>query len=334
MIKIGINGFGRIGRAFLRKVFDNPAIKVVAINDPAKTEVLLHLLKYDSVHGKFSIPLRQKADTVKIGSQEIFFYHHNDPAHIPWDEAGVDVVIEASGRFLFAEEVQVSFSRGVKKIIFTAPPKDNTKTIVMGVNEHTIHSSDHILSNASCTTNNVAPMLKVIHELMGIDSAFITTVHSYTSDQRLIDSPHTDLRRGRAAALSIIPTTTGAAKAVTRIFPEFEGKIGGGGIRVPVPDGSLTDLTCIVKRQLSVNEINHAFELAASNKLAGIIEYVTDPIVSCDVLGNTHSCLFDSGLTSVVGNMVKVVGWYDNEIGYASRLIDLIQFLQKNQWLN
>ncbi|MFN4853357.1 MAG: type I glyceraldehyde-3-phosphate dehydrogenase [Bacteroidota bacterium] len=334
MIRIGINGFGRIGRAFLRKVIDNPAFKVVAINDPAQTEVLLHLLKYDSVHGKFGIPFSQNADAVKIASHEIVFYHLDSPALIPWDETDTDVVIEASGKFLTAGEVHQSFSRGVKKIIFTAPPKDSTKTIVMGVNEHTILSSDHVLSNASCTTNNVAPMLKVIHERMGIESAFITTVHSYTSDQRLIDSPHADLRRGRAAALSIIPTTTGAAKAVTRIFPEFEGKIVGGGIRVPVPDGSLTDLTCIVKRQLTVEEINHAFELASTSTLKGIIEYVTDPIVSSDVLGNTHSCLFDSGLTSVVGNMVKVVGWYDNEIGYASRLIDLVQYLQKHQWLN
>src|SRR5690606_13929429 len=255
---------------------------------------------------------------------------------INWIPFNLDFVIEATGKHKTADLLQHHIKNGAKRVILSVPPDDNEiKTVVLGVNESILDGSELIVSNASCTTNNAAPMVKVINELCGLDKAFITTVHSYTTDQSLHDQPHKDLRRARGAAQSIIPTTTGAAKALTKIFPEFEGKIGGGGIRVPVPDGSLTDITCYVNRDVSVEEINDAFKKAvkkaAKNQLQGIIEYTEDPIVSVDVLGNTHSCLFDAQLTTVLGRMVKIVGWYDNEIGYSSRLIDLIGFLSNNK---
>jgi glyceraldehyde 3-phosphate dehydrogenase len=334
MIRIGLNGFGRIGRAFFRQVLKMEGLHVVVINDTADTEVLGHLLKYDSVHGKCDFEITCGHDLLQVNGASVPVLHHTSTSQIPWDRYQVDVVIEATGRFLLAEEVSSALDKGVKKIIFSAPPADQTKTIVYGVNEKILTARDHIISNASCTTNNAAPMLSVLDDFLGIESAYITTVHSYTSDQRLLDSPHKDFRRARAAALSIIPTTTGAAKAVTRIFPRLEGKIGGGGIRVPVPDGSLTDITCMVKSQASAEEINRRFYEVASQSMKGIIEYTSEPLVSVDIIGNTHSCVFDSALTSVLGNMVKVVGWYDNETGYACRLIDLIVYLQSKKWLS
>ncbi|WCM42712.1 type I glyceraldehyde-3-phosphate dehydrogenase [Flavobacterium sp. CBA20B-1] len=331
-IKIAINGFGRIGRNLFRLLLHHPLIEVVAINDLADTATMAHLLKYDSVHGKLSENVSYNEDHLIVNDTQIVFLHEKDIAKLNWKPFNVDFVIEATGKHKTADLLQYHIRNGAKRVILSVPPDDNEiKTVVLGVNESILNGSELIVSNASCTTNNAAPMVKVIDELCGLEKAFITTVHSYTTDQSLHDQPHKDLRRARGAAQSIIPTTTGAAKALTKIFPEFEGKIGGGGIRVPVPDGSLTDITCYVNRDVSVEEINEAFKKAAENQLKGIMEYTEDPIVSVDVLGNTHSCLFDAQLTAVLGRMVKIVGWYDNEIGYSSRLIDLILFMQNKK---
>lgn len=331
-IKIAINGFGRIGRNLFRLLIHHPQIEVVAINDLADAATMAHLLKYDSVHGKLSENISHDEQHLIVNNQKVTFLHEKDITKINWIPFNLDFVIEATGKHKTADLLQHHIKNGAKRVILSVPPDDNEiKTVVLGVNESILDGSELIVSNASCTTNNAAPMVKVINELCGLDKAFITTVHSYTTDQSLHDQPHKDLRRARGAAQSIIPTTTGAAKALTKIFPEFEGKIGGGGIRVPVPDGSLTDITCYVNRDVSVEEINEAFKKAAKNQLQGIIEYTEDPIVSVDVLGNTHSCLFDAQLTTVLGRMVKIVGWYDNEIGYSSRLIDLIGFLSNNK---
>ncbi len=331
-IKIAINGFGRIGRNLFRLLMNHPQIEVVAINDLADIATMAHLLKYDSVHGKLAAKVSHNENQLIINESKIDFLHEKELTNLNWKPYNLDFVIEATGKHKTAELLQLHIKNGAKRVILSVPPDDNEiKTVVLGVNEHILNGTELIVSNASCTTNNAAPMLKVINELCGLEKAFITTVHSYTTDQSLHDQPHKDLRRARAAAQSIIPTTTGAAKALTKIFPEFDGKIGGGGIRVPVPDGSLTDITCYVNRDVSIEEINLAFKYASENQLKGIIEYTEDPIVSVDVLENTHSCLFDAQLTTVLGRMVKIVGWYDNEIGYSARLIDLIQFLTKNK---
>ncbi len=331
-IKIAINGFGRIGRNLFRLLIHHPQIEMVAINDLADTATMAHLLKYDSVHGKLSENISHDENHLIVNDKKIVFLHEKDITKLNWKPFDPDFVIEATGKHKTTELLQHHIKNGAKRVILSVPPDDNEiKTVVLGVNESILNGSELIVSNASCTTNNAAPMVKIIHELCGLEKAFITTVHSYTTDQSLHDQPHKDLRRARGAAQSIIPTTTGAAKALTKIFPEFEGKIGGGGIRVPVPDGSLTDITCYVNRDVSVEEINEAFKSAAENQLRGIIEYTEDPIVSVDIIGNTHSCLFDAQLTAVLGRMVKIVGWYDNEIGYSSRLIDLIQFLSNKK---
>lgn len=331
-IKIAINGFGRIGRNLFRLLIHHSQIEVVAINDLADTATMAHLLKYDSVHGKLSEKISHNENHLIVNDTKIAFLHEKDITKLNWKPFNVDFVIEATGKHKTADLLQHHIKNGAKRVILSVPPDDNEiKTVVLGVNESMLNGSELIVSNASCTTNNAAPMVKIIDELCGLEKAFITTVHSYTTDQSLHDQPHKDLRRARGAAQSIIPTSTGAAKALTKIFPEFKGKIGGGGIRVPVPDGSLTDITCYVNRDVSVEEINEAFKKAAENQLKGIIEYTEDPIVSVDVIGNTHSCLFDAQLTAVLGKMVKVVGWYDNEIGYSSRLIDLIQYLSNNK---
>lgn len=329
-IKIAINGFGRIGRNLFRLLLNHPSIEVVAINDLADTETMAHLLKYDSVHGKLNAAVSFDAQNLLVNGQKIAFLHEKDIAKLNWKPFNVDFVIEATGKHKTAELLNHHILNGARRVILSVPPEDSSiKTVVLGVNESILDGSETIVSNASCTTNNAAPMIRVIQNLCGLDKAFITTVHSYTTDQSLHDQPHKDLRRARGAAQSIIPTTTGAAKALTKIFPEFEGKIGGGGIRVPVPDGSLTDITCYVNRDVTVDEINAAFKQAAATNFKGILEYTEDPIVSVDVLGNTHSCLFDAQLTSVLDRMVKIVGWYDNEIGYSSRIIDLIIYLSK-----
>nr|WP_298656473.1 type I glyceraldehyde-3-phosphate dehydrogenase [uncultured Flavobacterium sp.] len=329
-IKVAINGFGRIGRNLFRLLLNHPNIEIVAINDIADTKTMSHLLKYDSIHGVLPHDVSFDEKNLLISNQKFAFYHEKDISNLPWKTLHIDVVIEATGKFKTYELAQQHILAGAKKVILSAPPEDEViKTVVLGVNEHILDGSEGIISNASCTTNNAAPMLKIIDELCGIEQAYITTVHSYTTDQSLHDQPHKDLRRARGAAQSIVPTTTGAAKALTKIFPNLEGKIGGCGIRVPVPDGSLTDITCHVKNEVSIETINAAFKKATTTSLKDIMAYTEDPIVSVDIIGNTHSCVFDSQLTSVIDNLVKIVGWYDNEIGYSSRLIDLIIFISK-----
>lgn len=328
MIKVGVNGFGRIGRYFTRLSLLNDGVDVAVVNDLADIKTLAHLFKYDSVHGGLNIPFRIENDSLVFeNGKKIKFTQQRNPEDIPWGENGVQTVIESTGIFRTEEKASLHLKGGTKKVIISAPAQgDSIKSVVIGVNEHILDGSERIISNASCTTNSAAPMIAVIKEICEIESAYITTIHSYTSDQRLHDAPHKDLRRARAAAESIVPTTTGAAKALTKIFPELNNAMGGCGIRVPVPNGSLTDLTITVKGALpSVEKINETFKDAADNKLKNILQYIEDPIVSSDIISNPHSCIFDSLLTSTVGNMIKLVGWYDNEAGYSNRLIDLVQ---------
>ena len=329
-IRIAINGFGRIGRNLFRLLLNHPTIEVVAINDIADTKTMAHLLKYDSIHGV--LPNTVKADDTGflVDDKHYLFFHEKSIANLDWKSLNLDYVIESTGRYKTFEDINAHILAGAKKVILSAPAEvEDIKTVVLGVNEHILDGRETIISNASCTTNNAAPMIKVINELCGIEQAYITTIHSYTTDQSLHDQPHRDLRRARGASQSIVPTTTGAAKALTKIFPDLDNKLGGCGIRVPVPDGSLTDITFNVKRNVSIEEINEAFQKAAQTNLKGILDYTEDPIVSVDILGNRNSCLFDAQLTSVIDKMVKVVGWYDNEIGYSSRIIDLILFTSK-----
>lgn len=324
-IRVGLNGFGRIGRYFTRLALNHPEIELVLINDVAPIATLAHLLKYDSIHGVFQQPFEVHANELHVVAKPpITFTQFQDPTEIPWGTFGVDIVIEATGLFLTKEKATLHLQAGAKQVILSAPPvSDDVLTVVLGVNDNLITATEHIISNASCTTNSAAPLIQVMQQLRPIESAYITTIHSYTTDQRLHDSPHKDLRRARAAGQSIVPTSTGAAKALTRIFPNLKDKLGGCGMRVPVPDGSLTDLTMIMENPPSVDEINAAFLHVSQTSLQGILRYTSDPIVSVDILGDPHSCIFDSGLTSVIGNMVKVVAWYDNEAGYSNRLIDL-----------
>lgn len=329
-INVAINGFGRIGRNLFKLLLNHPVIDVVAINDLADVQTMAHLVKYDSIHGILQAEVTYDADHLIINQQKIPYFRAKEISDLPWASLEVDFVVESTGKRKTTALLEEHLKQGAKRVILSVPPEDNEiKTIVLGVNEHILTGEERIISNASCTTNNAAPMVKIIKKLCGMEQAYITTVHSYTTDQSLHDQPHKDLRRARGAAQSIVPTTTGAAKALTKIFPEYEGKIGGGGIRVPVPDGSLTDITCYVKREVTIEEINQAFKEAAENELKGILAYTEDPIVSVDIIGNTHSCLFDAQLTSVIDRMVKVVGWYDNEIGYSSRLIDLIMYIDR-----
>lgn len=322
--KVAINGFGRIGRIFLRIATERKDIEIVAINDITDTATLAHLLKYDSVHRAFPGEVRAEKDKLIVNGKTITVTSSKDPAVLPWKALGVDIVLESTGHFLDRQSAELHLQAGARKVILSAPPKSgDVKSVVLGVNDDVIDKNDVVISNASCTTNCAAPMLKVLDQF-GIREAYITTVHSYTNDQRIHDAPHKDLRRARAAALSIIPTSTGAAKAITKIFPHLEGRIGGCGMRVPVPDGSLTDISCVLEKVPTVQEINNAFKQAASKELKGILQYTEDPIVSVDVIGNPHSALFDAEFTSVVGSMVKVIGWYDNEWGYSARLADLV----------
>ena len=329
-VKISINGFGRIGRNLFRLLLNHPTIEVVAINDIADNKTMAHLLKYDSIHGVLPSEVSFDEDSILVNGKPYLFFHEKDISKLNWKSLDIDFVIESTGKYKTFEDINAHILAGAKKVILSAPAEvEDIKTVVIGVNEHILDGTEKIISNASCTTNNAAPMIKVIQELCGIEQAYITTVHSYTTDQSLHDQPHKDLRRARGASQSIVPTTTGAAKALTKIFPELEGKIGGCGIRVPVPDGSLTDITFNVKREVSIEEINLAFKKSAENNLKGILAYTEDPIVSVDIIGNQNSCLFDAQLTSVIDKMVKVVGWYDNEIGYSSRIIDLILLIHK-----
>ncbi len=326
--KIAINGFGRIGRNLFRLLINHPSIEVVAINDISDNRTMAHLIKYDSIHGILPHEVSYDEKAIIVAGKSYAFYHEKEISNLNWNN--IDIVIEATGKYKTFEAIHQHIEVGAKKVILSAPSEvPEIKTIVLGVNEMILDGTETIISNASCTTNNAAPMMKIIHDLCGIEQAYITTVHSYTTDQSLHDQPHKDLRRARGASQSIVPTTTGAAKALTKIFPELDGKIGGCGIRVPVPDGSLTDITFNVKREVTIEEINTAFKNAAETNLKGILDYTEDPIVSVDVIGNRNSCLFDAQLTSVIDKMVKVVGWYDNEIGYSSRIIDLILYIQK-----
>lgn len=323
-VRIAINGFGRIGRVFLRNALNRPELEIVAINDLTNNETLAHLFKYDSIHRSFTGNIAISNDGLIIDGNPIKTFAEKDPSLLPWADLNIDIVIESTGKFLSTEKASAHLKAGAKKVILSAPPEDKSiPTIVLGVNNELLKSTHTIISNASCTTNNVAPMVKVLDELGIIEDGYITTVHSYTGDQNLHDAPHRDLRRARAAAVSMIPTSTGAAKAITSIFPHLQNKLGGAGIRVPVPNGSLTDFTCLLKADLSVEEINAAFKKASENELKGILQYTEDPIVSIDIQENPHSCIFDAQLTSVVGRLVKVVGWYDNEWGYSNRLVEL-----------
>jgi glyceraldehyde 3-phosphate dehydrogenase len=327
--RIAINGFGRIGRNLFRLLLNHPALEVVAINDIADNRTMAHLIKYDSIHGVLPNEVTFDENNIIIDGKSYLFYHEKEITKLNWGAIQIDFVIESTGKYKTFEEINQHILVGAKKVIYSAPSEvPEIKTVVFGVNEHLLDGTETIVSNASCTTNNAAPMIKVIDELCGIEQAYITTVHSFTTDQSLHDQPHKDLRRARGASQSIVPTTTGAAKALTKIFPKLEGKIGGSGIRVPVPDGSLTDITCYVKNEVSIAEINTAFKIASETELKGILAYTEDPIVSVDIIGNSNSCLFDAQLTSVIDKMVKVVGWYDNEIGYSSRIIDLLLLMK------
>lgn len=331
-IKVGVNGFGRIGRYFTRITLQRTDIEVVAVNDLADINTLAHLFKYDSVHGKLNLSFEIQGDSIVFeNGKRITFTSEKEPSNIPWSELGAEYVLESTGIFKSKEQAAAHLKGGAKKVVISAPPNgDDVKSVVLGVNDDILTQDDVIISNASCTTNSVAPMIKVLNALCTIESAYITTVHSYTSDQRLHDAPHKDLRRARAAAESIVPTSTGAAKALTKIFPELQGKIGGCGMRVPVPNGSISDLTIIVDKAPSVEELNQAYRHASENELKGVLQYTEDPIVSRDIVGNPHSCIFDADLTSVIGDkMIKLLGWYDNEAGYSNRCIDLMLKLNK-----
>ncbi|MBP6574042.1 MAG: type I glyceraldehyde-3-phosphate dehydrogenase [Flavobacteriales bacterium] len=327
--RIAINGFGRIGRMTTRVILERKDLELVAINDITDTRTLAHLFKYDSIHGVFKGDVSHDEEHLVLAGRCINAYAEKDPAGLPWKALGIDVVLECTGHFRTAAKAQAHLDAGAGRVVLSSPASDDTKTVVLGVNDHVLNASDRIVSNASCTTNNAAPMIMALDELCGIETGYVTTIHSYTGDQRLHDAPHEDLRRARAAAVSIVPTTTGAAKAITRVFPHLEGKMGGCGIRVPVPDGSLTDITCRVRKPLNVEAINAHFKALAEGKWKNILRYTEDPIVSIDIVGDPHSCIYDAGLTSVVGDMVKVVGWYDNEWGYSNRLVDLVVMMQQ-----
>lgn len=325
MTRVAINGFGRIGRRVFRLIQNYKNIEVVAINDLADTKTLSHLLKYDSIHGIFNKKISHDENNIIVDDKTIPLLNKNNPKDIDWNPYNVNFVIEATGKFKDKNTLEYHIKNGAEHVILSVPPnEDDIKTVVLGVNDSIVDQQEVILSNASCTTNNAAPMIQIINKLCGINQAYITTVHSYTTDQSLHDQPHRDLRRARAAGQSIVPTTTGAAKALTKIFPDLADVIGGCGIRVPVSNGSLTDITFNVKKSTSIEAVNAAFKSASETYLKGILEYTEDPIVSIDIVGNTHSCIFDSQMTSVIGNMVKIIGWYDNETGYSSRILDLI----------
>ena len=321
--RIAINGFGRIGRLTFRNLIQMEGIEVVAINDLTDNATLAHLLKYDSVHGKFPGTVSADEHFLYVNNKKIHAIAERDPKALPWKDMGIDIVIESTGRFTDRETAGLHLSAGAKKVIISAPAKGDIPTIVLGVNDEVIHADHNIYSNASCTTNCLAPMVKVLDDAFGVESGFMTTIHAYTADQRIQDSPHEDLRRARAAAISIVPTSKGAAKAVGLVLPHLKGKLNGNAMRVPVPDGSVTDFTATLKKAATVEEINAAFKAASETYLKGILEYCEEPIVSSDILGNPHSCIYDVDLTMVQGNTAKIVGWYDNEAGYSARLAQL-----------
>ncbi|OHC04332.1 MAG: type I glyceraldehyde-3-phosphate dehydrogenase [Planctomycetes bacterium RIFCSPLOWO2_12_FULL_40_19] len=330
-IKVGINGFGRIGRNVYRVIAEREGIDVVAINDLTDARTLSILLKYDSVHGKFKGNIDSKENAIIVKGKDVRLTKEKDPAKLPWKELGVEVAIESTGIFTKRADCEKHLEAGAKKVILSAPAKDQLDaTIVMGINENELKPEHKIVSNASCTTNCLAPLAKVINDNFGIEKGLMTTIHAYTNDQNVADLMHSDLRRARAAAINIIPTTTGAAKAIGEVIPELKGKLDGMAMRVPVANGSVTDLVALVKKKVSIEKINSAIKAASENELKGILEYCEDPIVSSDIIGNEHSCIFDSLSTYVVGdNLIKVIGWYDNEWGYSNRMVDLIEFIAK-----
>ena len=327
MIKVAINGFGRIGRLTFKNLLQAEDIQVVGINDLTDNATLAHLLKYDSVHGKFNGTVEATDEFLIVDGQKIKATAERDPAKLPWASLEVDVVLESTGIFRDSAGAGKHLEAGAKKVVISAPAKGGIKTIVLGVNHEQLHTEDNIVSNASCTTNCLAPMVKILDDHFGVEQGFMTTVHAYTSDQRLQDAPHSDLRRARAAANSIIPTTTGAAKAVGLVLPHLDGKLNGAAMRVPVTDGSATDFVATLKKNVSADEVNAVFKKAAEGQLNGILEYSEDPLVSVDIIGNPHSCIFDAQSTMAMGNQVKVLGWYDNEAGYSARCRDLISKL-------
>jgi glyceraldehyde 3-phosphate dehydrogenase len=325
MKKVAINGFGRIGRLTFRNLVANQKVDVVAINDLTKTEVLAHLLKYDTAHGKFNGTVEYTENSLIVNGKSIQVTAIKDPSQLPWGTMGIDVVIESTGLFTDADSLNKHLEAGAKKVALSAPAKGGIKTIVLGVNDHELTAEDTLISNASCTTNCLAPMMKVMQQHFGVKKGFMTTVHAYTSDQRLQDAPHSDLRRARAAAYSIIPTTTGAAKAVALVLPELKGKLDGYAMRVPTLTGSATDVAIELEREATKEEINAAMKAAADGPLKGILEYSTEPLVSIDIVGNKQSCIFESDLTAANGTLVKIMGWYDNEAGYSARMADLVE---------
>lgn len=338
MIRVAINGFGRIGRNVLRAALGNSLyqkkFEIVAINDLGNTETLAHLFKYDSIYGKYPGSVQVKNDGIEIDGKYIKFFSQVNPSKLPWKDLDINVAIESTGIFRTREGAQHHIDAGAKKVIITAPAKDPDITIVLGVNEHQYDTEKHnIISNASCTTNSLAPPVKILNDNFGIEQGFMTTIHSYTGDQRILDFPHKDLRRARAAAVSIIPTTTGAAKAVTLVIPELKGKIDGMAVRVPTPDGSLTDFTCVLKREVTKDEVNNAFKNAAENQMKSIMQYTEEPLVSVDIVGNSHSAIIDGLSTKVIdepGTLLKILSWYDNEWGYSCRVVDLINYIHVN----
>jgi len=335
MIRVSINGFGRIGRNVLRAALGHSQygkkFEIVAVNDLGNTKVLAHLLKYDSIYGKFNGNIEVINEGIKVNGKTIKFLSQVNPSKLPWKDLNIDVTVESTGIFRTREGASQHLEAGTKKVIISAPAKDPDITIVLGVNDHLYDAKEHnIISNASCTTNSLAPPVKIINDTFGIEQGFMTTIHSYTGDQRILDFPHKDLRRARAAAVSIIPTTTGAAKAVSLVIPELKGRIDGMAVRVPTPDGSLTDFTCILKRDVTKDEVNNALRDAAQGRLKGIMQYSEEPLVSVDIVGNPHSSIID-GLSTKVngerGNLLKILSWYDNEWGYSCRIVDLINYI-------
>ena len=324
-MKVAINGFGRIGRLTFRNLLKNEDVEIVAINDLTDNDTLAHLLRYDSAHGRFPGDVSVEGDSIVVNGTKIAALAERDPEKLPWADMGVDIVLESTGIFTDEAGASKHLTAGAKRVVISAPAKGDIKTVVLGVNDDTMTGEEKILSNASCTTNCLAPMAKVLHDSFGgIQKGFITTIHAYTADQRLQDAPHRDLRRARAAAINIVPTTTGAAKAVGLVLPDLKGRLDGNAVRVPTVTGSMTDLTCVLGQEVTAEEVNKAMKAAADGPMKGVLEYTEDPIVSSDIIGNPHSSIFDALSTNVNGNMVKVLSWYDNEAGYSARSADLI----------
>ncbi|MDG1262035.1 MAG: type I glyceraldehyde-3-phosphate dehydrogenase [Flavobacteriales bacterium] len=327
--RVAINGFGRIGRLSLRQLIKKQGVDIVAVNDLTDVNTLAHLFKWDSIHGKYPGTVEVQDGQLVIDGDVIEVFAERNPSDLPWAKLNIDVVIESTGVFRDRAGAGKHIEAGAKNVVISAPAKGDITTVVLGVNEEVLSKGDNIISNASCTTNCLAPMVKVLDDVFGVEKGFITTIHAYTSDQSIQDAPHSDLRRARAAAMSMIPTTTGAASAVGLVLPKMKGKLDGSAVRVPTPDGSLTDLTAILSKEVTAEQVNAAMKSASEGALKGILEYTDEPLVSVDIVGNTHSCIFDSSLTSANGTLVKLLGWYDNEVGYSSRVADLVVKLGK-----